>query len=234
MTVHRRETVEIIGDLVAQLGATFLINSATLISGPGVEPKVFLLTTNNTYHLRPKNEVTINSIVYKIQSIVIDTSITVTGASLPSVSSFSIPAPKYYYGTVIDTTNVLTGVVKANLITPMVYCYEPIKDRFFTGDTPIDRESELKLFFLEQGDFETWKTDDFLNMAIKQMRSLAYRFIDEVCQDSKIVNKPEDFDLINRAKMKLKNTDKAGSNLFNHTLSGVEMSVILSILRGQC
>ena len=229
MTIHRKETVEIIGELVALLNATFTINSASVVSSG-----IFLLTTTNTYHLRPLMKVTIASIEYTITAFVKDTSITISGDSIPVVSSFAIPAPFYYYGTVIDTTATLSGVKRMREITPMVYCYEPIKDRFFNRDSPIDRESDVTLFFLEQGNFESWKTDDFLNQAIKQMRSLAYRFIDEVCKESSMVGIIEDFTLINRAKMKLRDTDSSGKNLFNHTLSGVELTLNIPILRGQC
>jgi len=178
---NRVETVDVVKSLVSLLEFTYIIDNI-IDNGDGT----YTLESCNTYHLHEFLIITIDALEYTIQSTVYNESITITGNPLPTATSFDIPAPFYFHGTVIKTNLELINLDQFDKM-PMVYLLEVLEDDFLHRDEIIDRNSDLRLFFLTSANFTEWKTGDHYKNAIEPMRSLAYNFIDAV-DSSKIID----------------------------------------------
>lgn len=213
---NRVQTVDVIRSLVSLMGVTVLI---TAITDNGDD--TYTLETSNTYWLQPSFEITIDSEDYTVVSIVRNTSFIISGTILPTAESFNLGYPSYFHGTLIQTTNELNKEDIKN-VTPMVYCYEEIKDIEQSGDSALDRISDVTLYFLTQANFKDYLTDDYLNNCHYQMRALADRFL-EICKASYLIGVIGTKEFTNRTKMTVRAPEGAGKNLFNSELSGVQL-----------
>ena len=220
---NRVETVDVVKSLVSLLEFTYIIDNI-IDNGDGT----YTLESCNTYHLHEFLIITIDALEYTIQSTVYNESITITGNPLPTATSFDIPAPFYFHGTVIKTNLELINLDQFDKM-PMVYLLEVLEDDFLHRDEIIDRNSDLRLFFLTSANFTEWKTGDHYKNAIEPMRSLAYNFIDAV-DSSKIIDTFAIYSMINRANFGVYVTDKGNeSRIFNDNMSGVELRIPLPI-----
>jgi hypothetical protein len=226
----RKETVDIVNDLVSEMSFEVTI---TLINDN--LDGTYTLSTCNTYHLQECFKITYNSAQWTIQSLVKDTSITIKpvldSTPAPTELSFEAYAPYYFHGTVIQTNLELEQISNSSLKTPMIYLLEIVEDTFFNRDNQLERESDLRLFFLTQANFVDWKTQDTYTQAIEPMRSLAYSFIDTL-NKSKLISIFAEYRLINHTKFGVYVTDKGYENrIFNDNLAGVEMRITLPVLQ---
>ena len=226
----RKETVDIIKDLVSEMSFEVIIKLIT-DNGDGT----YTLSTCNTYHLQECFKITYESAQWTITNVVKDTSITIKpvldSTPAPTTLSFDAYDPYYFHGTVIQTNLELEQITNSNLKTPMVYLLEVLEDTFFNRDAQNERESDLRLFFLTQANFEDWKTQDSYKNAIEPMRSLCYSFID-VLNKSKNIGIFASYRVINHTKFGVFVTDKGyEERIFNDNLAGVELRITLPILQ---
>ena len=225
----RKETVDIVKDLVSSMSFTFV--ATAMVDNGGT----YTFTTCNTYHLQECFEVTIDGAVFTITDVNKNVSITVKpildSTPAPTVLTFSIYNPYYFYGTVIQTNLELEQISNSSAKTPMIYLLEVAEDKFFSNDNQLERESDLRIFFLTQANFVDWKTQDTYENAINPMRSLCYSFIDTL-KASKIIGRFNEYRLTNHTKFGVYMTDKGyEQRIFNDNLAGVEMRISLPILQ---
>jgi hypothetical protein len=221
----RKETVDIVNDLVNLLDYTFTIENA-IDNGDGT----YVLETCNTYHLQalPNCPILIDGSSYIITEVQSNEFIVVRGASLPVVTEFAVPKPFYFHGTAIKTNLELSQIDTFNKF-PMVYLLEVLTDTIQNDDSSLDREADLRLFFLAPSNFQDWKTDDHYTGAILPMRSLAYNFIDILNKSTKIA-RFDSYTLTNRVNFGVYVTDRGNTErIFNDNMSGVEMRITLPI-----
>lgn len=223
----RKETVEIVRDLVNLLDFTFVIDNAT-DNGDGT----YTLESCNTYHLQatPNCPIIIDGSSYTITEVQSNEYIIVKGASIPVVTEFAVPKPYYFHGTVLNTNVELSRIDYFNKF-PMVYLLEVITDTFNNEDEAVERESDLRLFFLTSANFQDWKTGDHYKEAILPMRSLAYNFIN-ILNSNKIISNFAQYSMVNRVNFGVYVTDKGNTErIFNDNMSGVELRLTLPIKR---
>ncbi len=228
-------TINIIKSIVDNIDLSIKVKTITIDIAPvgGVDGK-FTLTTCNTKWLQPKKfSITIDAIIYTIESVVLNESFTIIGSEEPTIFEFNIYPPKYYHGTIIQTTNELDKILKASDKTPMVYLVEPFKEKKLKIDHANDRIASLRLFFITQAEYGNWLTKDFWTDAIPQMQSLWEEFIESAAK-SKYVGLIEEFETIAHSKLRLKTADQKGKDLFNSNFSGVEMEIDLPIVDMEC
>lgn len=226
----RKETVDIVNDLVSELEFPVIIKLIT-DNGDGT----YTLSTCDTYHLQECFKIDYNSAQWTITGVVKDTSITIKpvldSTPAPTELTFDAYSPYYFHGTVIQTNLELEQISNSSLKTPMIYLLEVLEDRFFNRDNQNERETDLRLFFLTQANFVDWKTQDTYTNAIEPMRSLCYSFI-ETLNKSKKIGIFAEYRLVNHTKFGVYVTDKGYENrIFNDNLAGVELRITLPVLQ---
>jgi hypothetical protein len=227
MAINRKQTVDIVEDLVTLINTELTGTSAWVDNGDGT----YTITLCNTYWLNTMETVTIDSVEFTDLVVVKDTSLTVTGASIPTAITFFLDVPSYYHGTVIQTNEEITASSpNVTARTPMVYLLEIISDDFKSDEDSLERTSDLRLFFLTEADEKNWKTDTHYTDAIDPMRKMVSFFVDEVLKKSKGLGKIEEYTVTNHANFGVYTTDKGHTKkIFNDSYSGCELRITLPI-----
>ena len=219
------ETTDIVEALVDELAFTF--EATNVIDNTD---GTYTLETCNTFHIQECFYITNDGNQYLVTKVIKDTSITIQGSFLP-VPMFDVYKPYFFHGTVIQTNLELSKQGNVNGRTPFVYLLEILKDRFFEDDSIVERESDLRLFFLTQANFEDWKNADHNEKAILPMRSLAYNFINTLKNNKKIAKFVE-YEIINHVKFGVYTTEKGHEKkVFNDNLTGVELRITLPVMQ---
>lgn len=219
-------TVDVVESLVEDLEFTISILTVTdNIDG------TFTLTMCKTYHLQPTFSVTIDSVVYKIVSVARDSNIVVSGTIEPPVTSFTAYTPYFFYGTPNQADIELTHIkVDANK-TPMGYLQGNLRERYLGRDSSIEKEVEIRLYFLTQSNFPKWTTTDYHHNAIDPMRELAMEFIEKAKRSPMLNGRQiENWEINDVTKVGIEGKKKFA----NTDLSGVELVLTLPIVKGAC
>ncbi|MEB3151460.1 MAG: hypothetical protein VKL60_20890 [Sphaerospermopsis sp.] len=223
------ETVDIIRDLVASLQLKVVVDSvADNMDG------TYTVTTKCTRHIQSGMSFSVSGVDYVVISFERDVSFTVLGASTISVSSFLLPAPKFWHGSILETNKTLTGIADMSEKVPMVYLRRPYKDNFNRDDSAIERDSDVTLYFLCEDNFQQYDIDDRDKECIYPMRSLLYSFV-EMLKNNSQIGIIDSFDVENKERFGVVNSKGVEKALFDTPLSGCELNIIIPIKKNyQC
>ena len=221
------QITDIIETLVNQLTFTELIND--LIDNTD---GTFTIEVCNTFHVQPVcSKIDIGGTFYKVTQVVNNTSITFTASVAPVGTTFSIEGPKYFHGTRIAINNELTKITQGSEKMPMVFVWEVIREIFNNDRTKsLERTSDLRIFFLGQRPPGVDKTDKIYTDAVVPMWNLSHEFI-KLITKSCLIDKFNDYTLINFAKFGVEGTSGASDSFFNEELGGVELRIDLPIIK---
>jgi hypothetical protein len=103
MRVRRVETWKIVEDLVNSMSFELSGVGAWVDNLNGT----YTLNLCKTYWLETQTEIIVDSVTYIVTSVVNDESITVSGTSIPTLTTFNIDAPTFYSGTIKQTNQEL-------------------------------------------------------------------------------------------------------------------------------
>ena len=224
--VKRIETVDIVESLVNSINLTFTATSIVDLTGG-----FYQLFTCNTLHLQACNfTLSIDGNDYYITEVIKDTSITISGPTLPTSLSFQVYAPFYFHGTILATKNETDNIMDSVDKTPMVFLLETIRDEFKGVEDMTDRISPLRMFFLTQSDWQDNSTDDHYTNAIEPMRNLVYNFLD-VLKGSRIINNFNqlEYTIINHTLFAEYIKGSYGPAIFDSNLTGCELQFNLEV-----
>lgn len=186
------------------------------------------LTVCDLYHAQEGFPVHIGDAEYKIEEIIYPTTMRVSGDGEIEPQTFELYHPIFKHGTPIATGMELGKVNEANDKTPMIWFMEQYEeDIFYREESPFERRSRFKLFFLTQGDHEKWLTDDAYEKAIIPMRRLQEKFEQAMIENDSLFNMDEiQVTVRNYAKFGVFIVDKGmPKGLFKDKLSGCEMDI---------
>jgi hypothetical protein len=231
--VRLKETWEIVKDLLAEMLFTIDGGSKNWVDNLD---GTFTLELCQTYWLELQEDIDINAVIYPISSIVKDTSVTVSGTIFPADNTFSIKAPTWFSGTLRQTNNeisVSTNDISA--ITPIAYLLRDINDEFQALDSFIERESPIRLFFLQDENFPDFNSETNSIDTLEPLRQMAYYFVEEVLNKSPLIGRiEEDYNIRDYSKFGTEDSNGGVANFFNDQYSAVELNIILPIKSVDC
>ena len=220
-----RQTVDIIGNFIPLLNETIKINNV-IDNGGGS----YTLEVSCTWWLSIAQIYTIGGNKYKVTSFIIPASITIESigiAVLPIVNSFDISAPEYIHGTLKMAQNEVDGQTDKTILCPFVYLFEALTDRKNTdSESMIDREVDLRIFWLNTANTQDWLTDDHYTYVIDPMQQMVNLFIDKI-KSSKLFIDEMRYDCL-----PLINVSENGTqvkSIFDCNLSGIELRLFAEI-----
>ena len=232
-----KETVDIVEELISQLDIIVKFKSI-VDNGDGT----YTIETCNTGYLFPCYEFEIAGVNYKVlneigKDFVFNERFTIKGNIVPTVTEITLDSLKYYHGTVIATKEELARKELSSDKFPMAFLLEILEDDFNNVfDAIVDRNSQLRLYFLSETDENNWNTNEHYEFSIKPMRNLLYKFIAHL-NESVMIGDIDSYRAINHAKFGVYVPSKGGhtERIFNDKLSGVELRIDLPILKsGVC
>jgi len=232
-----KETVDIVEELISQLDIVVKFKSI-VDNGDGT----YTIETCNTGYLFPCYDFQIDGIDYTVlneegKEFVFNERFTIKGNIAPIATEITLDSLKYYHGTVIATKEELARKELSSDKFPMAFLLEILEDDFNNVfDARIDRNSQLRLYFLSETDENNWNTNEHYEFSIKPMRNLLYKFIAHL-NESTMIGDFDSYRAINHAKFGVFVSSKGGhtERIFNDKLSGVELRIDLPILKsGAC
>jgi len=224
----RQQTVDIIKDLVTDLQVVFGVLSV-IDNGDNT----YTLNTKNTWWLSVEDEITIDSNLYEIKDFVINKSITIQSigaAILPTASSFYIDAANYIHGTLKMAGNEVDSTSDKTELCPFVYLFEIISDKKNTDEeSMIDRETDLRLFFLNSVNTADWLTVDHYTYFVQPMQQMVDLFISKI-KKSRLFTDEIDYECTPLINVSENGTQE--QSIFDTNLSGIELRLFAKIRKG--
>ena len=230
-----KETVDIVEELISQLD--IVVKFKSIVDNGD---STYTIETCNTGYLFPCYEFKIDGVDYKVlneigKDFIFNERFTIKGNIVPTATEITLDSLKYYHGTVIATKEELSRKELSSDKFPMAFLLEIIEDDFNNkDDSRVDRNSQLRLFFLSETDENNWTTNEHYEFSIKPMRNLLYKFI-AYLNDSNLIGKIDSYKATNHAKFGVYLSSKGGhtQRIFNDKLSGVELGIDLPILKSR-
>ncbi len=221
----RKETVDIIKEILESL-ASELVVDAVVANADGT----FTLETKCTWWLTLQSSVTIDGNPFLVQDFVFNTSLIVSpdgGAFTPTVGSWTLPAPSFIHGTLKMANNDVDANTDKTILCPFVYLFEILRDKENTDEeSMIERETDLRMFFLDTVDTADWLTEDHYKYFVYPMKQCAELFISRI-KTSRFFTESLNYEYIN-----LINVSEEGrqeKSIFDCNLSGVELRLFAEI-----
>lgn len=139
---------------------------------------------------------------------------------------------KVKHGTIIDGNIQLTTIKDGEDKYPLIFQHEITRETFFNDKrNKLERESEVDLFFLCVADFKDWQIAEHNKFAIKPMRELALKFIEEL-KTSNGIGEFDTFEILDHVKFGVYTSEKGHTErIFNDNLSGVQLKIKIPFLK---
>jgi hypothetical protein len=163
---------------------------------------------------------------------VIDNTIEIDSQISIIINSLKIEKPNYLYGTVNATKNELSIIEYSVKKFPLIYLLEVISEKINNEyDSMIERTADLRIYFLDEADFENWLTETHYTQVIDRMRWMAEYFIENLEYNPNF-SKTLEYELLSHAKFgTYQETSGHIKNIFNENLSGIELRINLPITK---
>ena len=219
------ETVDFIEGIVSNMTPTVEIDSV-VDNGDGTQT----LTICNTYWIRKRLTVTIDGNAYVVTSFINNTSITIPTTPLVTVDSFILQAPFYFHGSPISINNEWAIQNKDKNKYPLIYLVESISENYYDRDSSLDKDSPLRVFFLDSFASNKDEVDAHYTNVIVPLNSMASEFVNLLNTNSLI--DPFSYVKTNRVKVGVYTTYKGHTDqIFADPLDGVEFVSTVTFIR---
>ncbi len=178
------------------------------------------IIVSDVYHARAGLQADVDGSDYEIVSVTEPGTIVVNGV-IADPLVLTLPDPFYFHGTPYATNSHLAAIEDWRNKTPFIYLLEIIRETFQGVESVIEREADIRLFFLDNANFADWTTDQHYNMVINGQRRLLEKVVAEMKQYYRF-GLIENYDVYSHAKFGVY-TDSQGhtNSVFDEELSGV-------------
>ena len=132
---------------------------------------------DSTHYLNTNKSLTINGIDYVVVAFEIDKTVTLMGASSPTIGSHSLTAPYFTHGK-LKAVNKELSFKQPTEIIPLVWNFElQPRTRPAEVDTSIESTGTVKLFFMATANYTDFTTAQHYTECIEPMNNLVNSFI---------------------------------------------------------
>jgi hypothetical protein len=216
-------TVDILEDFIAGMS---LKSDVLSFSDDGTNTT---LVVEKTFHARAGRTIDVDGSSYNVVSVEFNTNVVVSGV-IANPQIITVPNPFYFHGTPL-LTNSHISKADDDEVFPMAYLYEILKEKEMNVLSGIQRESEIRLLFLDTANTKEWDTDDHYSERLVGLNGLKDEFISQLRKDICQFHTDEtDFTVINRANVGKFVSNKGNiESLFSKPTSGVDVSFTLLI-----
>lgn len=218
-----KRTVDIIEDFIDTLDLSGVILSSshnTLNT---------TIVVNNLFHARKGMPIFVDNNETVIVDVNYDTNTIVVSGVYTLLSSFTLNSPFYFHGTPIATNNHISQAESSDKY-PMIYLYEIFQEVDQDLYSNLDWTSNIRLFFLDQSNFEDWTTDDHYTFVINGLNNLVDAFISQINESNLFKQDEETYTRTNHANFGVFVENQGHTTrFFDDYLSGVQVQFTLNV-----
>lgn len=213
------------------------IDNSINVSSLSIAGSVLRIRTCNTKWARAGKTITAkdandSAIEAKILDVVGDTYIDVDNMQVYTDIRLNRPTPMF--GTRTATNNEW-NLMTSNIIakTPIIWCLELVNELHYGEESSLERDIEMKVFFLDETDILNYYTKDHRLQVVRPMIGLAHAFkesIDKNALMKKIVN----FNVLGFSRFGTESVTGMIENILDANLSGASVQFNLSKYKDGC
>jgi len=145
-----------------------------------------------------------------------------------------LPKPFFISGTKLATNREWTIAGKdVTEKTPIIWLLETIRERKFGRESVYDRESEVRLFFLDETNVRNFYTEDHRREVVFPMEKLINTFIATV-SDNRKFKTIEDYTVRTFSRFGVEQDNGMIKNILDANLSGAELILTLTKYKENC
>ncbi len=232
------QTYDLLLPIVQAVNREIIVDEITDLTN-----NVYRLDTCNTLWVTKGYTVTIDAIDYRVTDIVPNESITITGTTLPTASSFLAEPFYFVHGTLRSTKNDQNNKNKFYDKYPILWLHDIHDERFDRNpENIVGRFSDCTFYALITSDNDKWQTTEHDKYAIKPMRNLVNAFIRALIA-SRATNLDQDetaYTHTVRDHARFGHYQTSGDNsgntekLFNDSIGGARLRLEIPFLRTFC
>jgi len=189
--------------------------------------------TTNTKYLSNKSIVKVNGVEYRVTSFVKNESVTLDlGGATVTATELELKKPTFLHGTASSVNNEYLEISnQTREKTPFIWLLRGYTDTFYDELSSKDRDSSIRLFFMDETNADKWRNDEHDTNAINQMYELSQLFI-KVVQGSQIYDDLGTYSITDRPRFGVEIANRGSdSMIIDEDLSGVELNMILPIFK---
>jgi len=192
----------------------------------------YTFACNYTKWLTAGYDVTIGLVTYTITSFVCNESITVSGASLPTVLTFDLYPLIFKHGTIQKVSQELDSEPNFKTKLPLVFLHEIVEEKIHLDPIDaIDNDVDVRLYFLTDCDFANWTQLQGDTLGIQPMRNACNEFlkclsVSQYVADLTGVGNVKNYNVFGNY-----NDNGTLKNIFNMYLSGVQLKIGIPFLK---
>ena len=203
---------------------------------PDVDGNV-TIPISNTAYLYPFKEVTIDGRDAKVVDMIWNTQLVLkfNDAGGLDAGTYVIANPLYTWGTIREFNNEMSQIRYTGDKYPIVYLFERFRETEYHGSNDaLDREADVRLFFLSNYNPNDYTIKDHYNYVIKAMTNLKNSFIESVKRNPKIdeLTTSDNTNFVMFGTY----TDNNGNieHLIGDNLTGIEMRITIPFFKDCC
>jgi len=207
----------VVGKYDSQTQRTYICNTKWLRKGKRVRVgQNYYTITNISYNnwvtsvpVNPSNTTPLNGLIY-------------------------IPAPIYFAGTKTAINREFTQISNdMGDKTPTIWLLETFQQSNNLIGTPIEFESNVRVFFLDETDITNYTTQEHRNEVVKPMQELVMAFL-ETLNNTTGIKRVREYDMITFSRFGVERQEGMVQNVLDANLSGVELRFLLTKYKENC
>lgn len=145
-----------------------------------------------------------------------------------------LPVPFFISGTKLATNREWTIAGKdVTKKTPIIWLLETIRERNYGRGSSLDREMELRIFFLDETNIVNFYTEDHRREVVYPMQQLVREFVRTVEADRRFKTL-EDYSMKTFSRFGVEKDNGVFQNVLDANLSGVELIITLTKYKENC
>tara|TARA_R110000772_G_scaffold36091_5_gene86616 strand:+ start:9284 stop:9949 length:666 start_codon:yes stop_codon:yes gene_type:complete len=151
-----------------------------------------------------------------------------------SNGKLTLPEPYFLSGTRISANREWT-ISTSDLTqkTPIIWLLSDVRYEKFGRESVYEWESDVRLFFLDEGDGVNYYSADYVTNVVYPMSRLAELFIDSV-KANRQYKTLDQWEIINFTRFGTEDTKGYIQNILDANLSGVELTITLTKYKENC
>jgi hypothetical protein len=113
---------------------------------------------------------------------------------------------------------------------PLVWLLETINERFYGPGSPVERESELRIYFLNETNIAEFYTEDHRTNVVQPMTQLAQAFV-SVIQNDPQFGTIDNYQIRTFSRFGVETQKGVVQNILDANLSGVELQITVPVYK---
>jgi len=154
------------------------------------------------------------------------------GAYVFSGDVLKLTNPIFFVGTPI-ATNKEWGEFNPDERKKLPLCWmiEPTSERFNSDENSIERESDLRIVFLDSNNIEQWNTIDTHNQRLRAIYNMVHWFVESIKSNPMFYSSEMTYQTRNFTKFGKETSQGMEANIISANLTGVDLQITISVRR---